>query len=172
MGRAARRNLLRSLRDPSRARRRAPHESPRTELSRCASRPKPRVCRNRIRRAGLPARPPSAPLRAGSNMIRNVFFVPASPRPGDVVQLSVEADTPVTVGVRCFVEPPHPPSFQPCRECGTLRTQTWPGREPQVFHIVVSKVVFDIARVVRGFLDLDIIDQSGDSQPLRILVSL
>lgn len=85
-------------------------------------------------------------------------------KPGESRVLTLQADEPSTIQIRCFVSNPPPPGYKPCDECGTFRTIT----NDQPVWIVADAQVF--ARE-GGTLEIDIRDAAGDQRVLRIGVT-
>ncbi len=95
-------------------------------------------------------------------MIRDIDFDTSPAHAGERRSLVVDGDGTISVAVKCFVEPPHPPRLRACAECGRVQ-----GYSGQAFDIQVSPTTF---AGKPGYLEIEVRDGTGDSRAFRLKV--
>ncbi len=84
-------------------------------------------------------------------------------RVGEFGLLTVQSTSPVTLKIKCFVQPPRPPKLKSCDQCGTFRLSN-----EDTFRFSGDLRVFGSTG---GFLQLNLTNEEGEITKKKVLIN-
>ncbi|MFC2152188.1 hypothetical protein ACFLSE_06630 [Bacteroidota bacterium] len=95
-------------------------------------------------------------------MIQAVHVNSKEIRSGEVIELNIQAEYPITIEVKCFVTKPPPPRYIPCPDAGTFTLN-----RQEAFLYSATERIF---KEGKGHIEFEITDADNDFKLIKINV--